>query len=201
MKIEKVRENRLRITIPAEDLTHWGVTAESIAGNSPAAQDMFFALLRQAEQETGFRANNARLVVEAMPAHGGGVDDLIIYVTRVESEAEEALYERVNRQKRPFKLKAKSSEPAEDAAQPTVVMVEFTELEELVALCHAAPQDADGDLYMLDDCYYLFTGGQLGDFCSEFGRVAETPLRHRVLEHGTLVLKNCAFSALRKNFS
>ena len=92
MRLELIRQNKLKITIAREELSSYGVTPDAISKNSDEAQAMFYSVLRKAEEEVGFVYSGSRLVVEAMPSSGG----LTIYVTKVDTEAEQKLYDHIS---------------------------------------------------------------------------------------------------------
>ncbi|MCH5188892.1 MAG: adaptor protein MecA, partial [Oscillospiraceae bacterium] len=92
MRLELIRQNKLKITLAKEELSSYGINPEAISKNSDEAQAMFFSVLRKAEEEVGFVYSNSRLVVEAMPSSGG----LVIYVTKVDNEAEQKLFDHIS---------------------------------------------------------------------------------------------------------
>ena len=94
MKFEILKPNKIKVIVEHCDLEKWGVTADDMAKNSPETRDIFFDMLRQAEKETGFSCNNARLVVEA--AIRSDSDELTLFVTKVDSDEEKALFVNVN---------------------------------------------------------------------------------------------------------
>ena len=83
MRIEKINSNKIRIFISREDLNEWNIDFNSVTGNTPAAQDMFWSIMEQAEREVAFFAKDAQLIVEAVSNH---VDGFVMQVTKVADE-------------------------------------------------------------------------------------------------------------------
>ena len=54
MRLELIRQNKLKITLAKEDLSSYGVNPEAISKSSDEAQAMFYSVLRKAEEEVGF---------------------------------------------------------------------------------------------------------------------------------------------------
>ena len=87
MKIEKISPNKIRIFISKEDLREWNVDFNSVTGNTPAAQNMFWSMMERAEREVDFHAEGSQLIVEAVASH---VDGFIMQVTKVTDEEADA---------------------------------------------------------------------------------------------------------------
>lgn len=87
MRIERVNSNKIRIFISKEDLREWNVDFNSVTGNTPAAQNMFWSMMERAEREVDFRAEGSQLIVEAVASH---VDGFIMQVTKVTDEEADA---------------------------------------------------------------------------------------------------------------
>ena len=87
MRIEKVSPNKIRIFISREDLIKWNIDFNSVTGNTPAAQDMFWSLMKQAEREVDFFVDDSQLIVEAMSSN---MDGFIMQVTKVVNDENDA---------------------------------------------------------------------------------------------------------------
>ena len=55
LKIEKLNEDKLKITLSIDDLEERNITLHSFMYNSPESQDLFWELLQEAEKECGFK--------------------------------------------------------------------------------------------------------------------------------------------------
>lgn len=83
MKIEKLNENRIRITFNHSDLQENNIDVHSFMSNSIESQSLFLTMLDEAEREVGFVTDNYRLSIEAIALSNG---TFIITVTRIEKE-------------------------------------------------------------------------------------------------------------------
>jgi len=83
MRIERLSSNKIRVFITREDLVEWNIDFTSVTGNTPAAQDMFWSIMEQAEREVEFFAQDSQLIVEAVAS---SLDGFIMQVTKVADE-------------------------------------------------------------------------------------------------------------------
>ena len=79
MKIEKLNENQLKITLAPEDLSIRGLALTELSYGSPKTKDLYNELLEQAISEFGFESEEGALVIEAVPTSKG---NLIIFITK-----------------------------------------------------------------------------------------------------------------------
>ena len=66
MKIEKLNEDKIRITLNIEDLKERDIDLHSFMSNSIESQGIFFDMLDTAEKEVGFNTNDCRIMIEAL---------------------------------------------------------------------------------------------------------------------------------------
>lgn len=83
MKIEKLNENKIRVTFNYTDLTDNNIDVHSFMSNSIESQSLFLNILDEAEREVGFITDNYKLSIEALALSNG---TFIITVTRIEKE-------------------------------------------------------------------------------------------------------------------
>ena len=81
MKIEKVNENQIRCTLSKEDLEDRQIKLSELAYGSEKAKVLFRDMIQQANYEFGFEADDAPIMVEAIPISG---DHIILQITKVE---------------------------------------------------------------------------------------------------------------------
>ena len=84
MKIEKLNENKIRVTFNNLDLKKNNMDVHSFMSNSIESQSLFLNILDEAEREVGFITDNYKLSIEAIALSNG---TFIITVTRVEKES------------------------------------------------------------------------------------------------------------------
>lgn len=66
MKIEKLNENKIRITLNMEDLSERDIDYHSFMSNSIESQGIFLDMLNTAEKEVGFNTDDCRIMIEAL---------------------------------------------------------------------------------------------------------------------------------------
>ncbi len=199
MRFELLKPNKIKVIVEASDLESWGITADDIAKNSPETRDIFFEMLRRAEKETGFTCNNARLVVEA--AIQSGSNELTLFVTKVDSEDEKALFDKIS-SAMPIFTKDKKQTPSKDLEkkEKASTIIELADFEDVVKMCHTMRECMWGSLYSYKDKYYMTMLPSYVKKASEFGAVCPEEYRSLVEEHGTPVVKNSAFLTIRNRF-
>lgn len=85
MKIERISDNSIRVTLNKEDLEDKGIKLTDLAYGTETAVQLFHDMMEQANEEVGFEVNNAPLMVEAIPV---SADSLILIINRVDEPDE-----------------------------------------------------------------------------------------------------------------
>jgi adapter protein MecA 1/2 len=175
MRIERVAQNQLKITLSNDDLRNWDINIDRITRNPDEAQDLFWSLIRQADDETGFFTDGSQLIVEAMPK----ADGFSMIITKVE---EDGLYQgqRVAPRIRPRReLRSKRRSP-----QGHVLIFRFDRFDALVEACQCIENRFAGysKLYKYDQAYYLvldavndFLAADLALLLTEYGQKVTDP--------------------------
>ena len=195
MKLELIRQNKLKITLCKEELSSYGINVDSISKNSDEAQAMFFSVLKRAEAEVGFVYANSKLVVEAMPSSG----DLVIFVTKVDNEAEQQLFERISA-RQVVRPQARSEFHGDRNEGRTSYMVELSSFDDVVEMCHAVPTYFGGTLYSSGESYYVAVGAGMEKIAAEYGRILDENAQSLIEEHGTPVIYRRTFDIIRNRF-
>jgi len=85
LKIERINDNQIKCTLTGSDLSARNLTLSELAYGTDKARNLFQEMLRQASSETGFDAEDAPLMVEAIPLSG---ESLILIITKVDEPEE-----------------------------------------------------------------------------------------------------------------
>lgn len=197
MKFEKLKANKIKVTVNAHDCEELGISFDAMAKNSPQAREVFFKLLRRAEKETGFTCNNARLVVEA--AIQAEKSEMTLFVTKVDNEEEKELFDKLSHINLPNLIKEDTEETPKEKKAST--MVELSDFEDVIKMCHCMRECFWGTLYSYKDKYYMTMLPNYIPKASEFGSPCPESYRSIVEEHGTAIVKNSAFLFIRNKFS
>jgi len=148
MKIEKVNNNKIKVTVTPDEMQQWGVDFESLAGNSPEARDLFWNLIKKAEFETGFVVDNSQLIVEAMPLKNDGI---VLFVTRIDEDYDSEKYGRIKIRRPRYRVKKHVLHD-----DNTVILYSFNNFDDL---CEFSKQwqhlGENSNLYSYGGLYYL----------------------------------------------
>ena len=85
MKIEKVNENQIRCTLTREDLVSRELKISELAYGTEKAKNLFRDMMRQANFEFGFEAEDIPLMIEAIPLNS---ECIVLIITKVEDPEE-----------------------------------------------------------------------------------------------------------------
>lgn len=85
MKIEKVNENQIRCTLTREDLISRELKISELAYGTEKAKTLFRDMMRQANFEFGFEAEDIPLMIEAIPLNA---ECIVLIITKVEDPEE-----------------------------------------------------------------------------------------------------------------
>ena len=105
MKIEKLNENKIRITLNIEDLNERNIDLHSFMSNSIESQDIFMDMLDKAYEEVGFNTDDCRIMIEAIALKNG---IFVLTITKFEHNDDKLPFKRRNvnskRKKTPLNL-------------------------------------------------------------------------------------------------
>ena len=85
MKIEKINENQIRCTLTREDLASRHLKLSELAYGTEKAKNLFRDMMRQANFEFGFEAEDIPLMIEAIPLNS---ECIVLIITKVEDPEE-----------------------------------------------------------------------------------------------------------------
>lgn len=93
MKIEKLNDNKIRITLNIEDLNERNISMQSFMSNSIESQDIFYDMLDKADEEVGFNTDDCRIMIEALALKNGV---FVLTITKFEHEEGKSNLKRKN---------------------------------------------------------------------------------------------------------
>jgi len=152
MKIEKISDNKIKVTLSTSDLHERNLDFSALTYNSPQAQVLFWDMLHQAEAEFGFSAADAQLFIEATPGSG---DNLVITLTKVEEDGDfESIQKYIRNRFKRSELKTKKKSKKVSSG---ILLYSFDEFEDLCKVVGSISESYSGDstLYKYEDSYYL----------------------------------------------
>ncbi len=177
MKIEKLTEDKLKITLTLDDLADRNIDLYSFMYNSPESQDLFWDAMNKAEEECGFNVDNSMIYVEASTS-GGGNFTLIVTKTKEKPVVKFDLPESTSSKKGKIVLKRRTSEITAENN-----IFEFSSFDDICNYCKNINMSQVGKntIYNFDNKYYL--------------KASSLPPTMTILEYATLVKRPELFEA------
>jgi adapter protein MecA 1/2 len=152
MKIEKVNENIIKVTISLNDLEERNIDLSSLNYNSPAAQELFWEMMEQAEVQFGFNASDSQLIFEASP---DSTEGFIVTITKMDEDGEfESIQKYIKSRFRNTDLRVKKKNKK---VCSTILIYSFVALDDLCLLSKkiCTLYTGDSSVYKYKDTYYL----------------------------------------------
>ena len=195
MKIEKLNENKIKITLNIEDLNARNIDVQSFIYNSPESQDLFWDVMREAEKEYGFSVDESMVYVEAS-ATASGVFTLTVTKTS-NSLNQPNLKSKVKKQN--YKLKRKKQNPSLDNS-----IYKFNTFDDICDFCKASniEQFEENSLYKLDSVYFLLVSKIPNSNILEYAERERNIdlLLAKISEYGNTIIEKNALQEISNNF-
>jgi len=197
MKIEKINDNKIKVTLSTGELKERNLDFQALRYNTPEAQTLFWDMMKQAENEHGFKTSNCQLFIEAASINDG---QFIVTVTKIQ---EKALPPAPQKKKLPMpelKVRKKSTVKSENS------IYKFDDFEQICELISSVsiPADTPSSLYEYNGSYFIVgkTSKQLHLIISEFSEVIKDSIAIEGIlgEHGKKIIEKTAFNKLIKSF-
>lgn len=152
MKIEKISENMIRVTISYNDLEERNVDLNALNYNTPAAQEFLWDLMEQAEEQLGFNLTDSQLIIEPVPDTSEG---FVITITRIDEDGEfESIHKYIKSRMKKSDLRVKKK--SRKVSSP-LLLYSFRTLNDICELADKLDIHYNGEstLYRCRDTYYL----------------------------------------------
>lgn len=215
MKIERISENQLKLTLTKDDLKERDIKLEDLITPSEKTQKLFRDIMEQALDEEDFVSENTPLMVEAVPM---GVDGIMIIVTKVNNKDGKNspptdLLQQAQETRRWKKKPLDTLEHAEEK-NSDILIYSFPALDDVIQVSIRLDSSFKGEsaVYKNDGKYFLVLQGdtytaeessaELEPVLKEYGQKhVSTPLaKYYLLEHGETIIATKAVKALAKTF-
>jgi adapter protein MecA 1/2 len=208
MKIERISDNIIKVTVSLNDLEDRNIDLSSLNYNSPAAQELFWDMMEQAEVQFGFSVSDSQLIIEPLPDSDDG---FIITITKMDEDGDfESIQKYIKNKYKKTDVRVKKKGRK---VLSSVVIYYFNTFEDLCALSKKMSTVYSGDctLYKLKSKYYVvltrsnFTTNDAKLFeilLSEYGnKVSNVTFYEGYLnEYGTKIIENNTFETLNNYF-
>lgn len=197
MKIEKINDNKIKVTLSTTELKERNLDFQSLRYNTPEAQTLFWDMMKQAENEHGFKTTNCQLFIEAASINDG---QFIVTVTKLQNKT---LPPVPQKKKLPMPdLKVKKKQPIKNENY----VYKFDDFEQLCNLLasKAIPSDIPSTLYEYKNSFFIVSNPpkQVHLIISEFGEIIKDSIAIEGIlqEHGKKIISKNAFNILSETF-
>lgn len=201
MKIEKINDNKIRITLSNSELEERHLDFQSLRYNTPEAQNLFFDMMKIAETEHGFHTANCQLFIEAASVNGG---QFIVTITKLHDKA------------LPPIPKKKAIVPELKVKRKALILnlvYRFNSFEQICELANSQllPITLPTELYEYNNVYFLSVKtASMGKeelkktnlIISEFGELVQDSemMSATLAEHGNKIMKQYALKKVMQYF-
>ena len=194
MKIEKLNDNKIKITFNIDDLEDKNIDLYSFMHNSQETQDLFWDLLNKAERECGFNVDNSMIYVEATTTGGG---NFTLIVTKTNEKP--TFLNSQSSKKKNIKLKRKTA-----PLQNTENIYEFECFDDICEFIKVIniSDITNNSLYSMNGKYYLKTSSMSYNNILEYANICASSkmLEAKLNEYGKKLIDNYALQSISKIF-
>lgn len=192
MKIEKLNENKIKITFNIDDLEAKNIDVYSFMHNTPETQKLFWDILNEAEKECGFNVDNSMIYIEASTSGGG---NFVLIVTKTN---EKPAFKNNTLMKKNLKLKRKTIPVA--TQENIYQFANFDNLCDFVKTINLRGVKANS-LYFMNGAYYLKCSLNNTSII-EYASIVDNPalLEAKLNEYGKLIIEKRALQTVKKFF-
>lgn len=208
MKMEKISDNIIKVTISLKDLEERNIDLNSLTYNSPAAQELFWDMMEQAETLFGFTASDSQLIFEASQDSD---EDFVVTITRMDEDGDfESIHKYI---KNKYKVSDTKVRRKNRKVYTTLMVYSFRSFDDVCQLSHVLDSVYSGKstLYKLGNAYYLIltkshmaysSVKNLEAILSEYGnKVSNASFYEGYLnEHGSKLIDSNAIEVINKFF-
>lgn len=193
MKIERISQNKVKLTVSNEDLVRWGIATQNFVANSQETHELFIDLIKRAENETGVRMlDNPGLMIEAMQKPDG----IVFFVTMPE-QGRDIMF--------PPQLRKKLLRTKSVLQKVPLGIYLFSSLDDLCDYVKIlSTSNVESDLYLFDKNYYLVLpeiNERLAGLMDYAISVKKTELSVSFLqEYGKIIARGNALDTINKYF-
>ena len=196
VKIEKLSDNKIRITLSSTELKERHLDFQALRYNTPEAQTLFLDMMKQAENEHGFKTSNCQLFIEAASINDG---QFIVTVTKIQ---EKALPPVPQKRRTLPEIKVRKKQTSTSGK----IIYKFDEFEQICELIKSKsiPLDLPSTLYEYNNTFFLVLkpSPKTHLLILEFGEmVKDLDIAEGFLsEHGNKIIDSSALNTINENF-
>lgn len=212
MKIEKIAENKVRITLTIDELSQRQITLKDIEQDSVMAQDLFLDLLEESDLNDEFIAEDSQLFVEAS---SDNESLFVVTITKIDYMPEISKYtvKKKKQEKKPLKKPLTKSDHNSPDYTVASSIYKFSSLDSIFDLSNKIKEESvfmgTNSLYKYNENYFLVFGNAsiknkkfiktfalLSEYSSEY--YATDLYKTLINEKSQLIIKGKALQQLTK---
>lgn len=157
MKVEKINENKIRITLTLEELSKRKISIKDIEKNSVLARELFVNLIEEYNLEEDFPLDGSQFFIEA---RSDSSNLFIVTITKIENMPEVETYDLPQK----AKIKKKNKKDLNNLKQPLNYTIDsfvymFDSLETILEMCDKTKKEklffGKNSLYKNENNYFL----------------------------------------------
>ena len=195
LKIEKINEDKIIITLDNNDLKSKNIDATSFLHNSPETQDLFWDVMQEAEKQYGFNIDESMIRVDAHISNSGLYT---LIVTKSSNKLDFLPLKNIdNNKSKNIKLKRKDVSNSYGNQ-----IYSFENFSDLANYAKVSEIKANSSLYVLNNKFYLQTS-EKDSTISDYASLVINPeiMMSKIHEYGKSIYKNNAIESLLKALS
>lgn len=196
MKIEKITENKIKITFNIDDLAEKNIDLYSFLHNTPETQDLFWDILNEAEKECGFNVDNSTICIEASTS---GAGNFILIVTKT-NEIPRINFRQNNISKKKH-LKLKRKTPSLNLTTNIYKFETFDDICDFAKIIDTNKIQND-TLYFMNNKYYLKTNSMPYACILEYATLLKSPkiIEAKLAEYANVIMQENALQTISNFF-
>jgi len=207
LKIEKIDENKVKITLTLDELSQRQISLKDIEQDSNTAQDLFLDLLEESDLQEDFLMDDSQLFVEAS---SDNENLFIVTITKIDYMPELAKYATTKK-----KTRKKTSSKTNAVSEYTVAscIYKFSNLDKILDLSSKLKLEKSfmgtNSLYKYEDSYFIVFSPSsiknakfiktfviLSEYCDQY--YAADMYKTLVKEKSKLIIEKKALQTLSK---
>lgn len=206
MKVEKINENKIKITLSFEELEKRDISLKDLEKDSMKAKDLFLNLIEESNLDEDFIIDDSQLFIEAFSDNN---NTFVVTITKIENNIPDILKYKSDTLN--FKLKSKFKNNISYRVDSNIYM--FESIEQIFKLCEDSKSEnlffGRNYLYKLNNKYFLIFNKSsvknnkflktfifLSEYCSAYYK--DNIYELSIKEKATEILKTSALQKLSK---
>ncbi len=192
MKVEKLNENKIKITLDNNDLKSRNIDTHALIQNTPESQDLFWEVMQEVEKKYNFQVDESMIYVEAHMSQSG------VFTLIVTKDQNSIIKRKPKAHEKNIKLKRKTIPDDLNSK-----LFKFNSFNSLCNFCKIADKKGycKTSLYLLNDFYYLYISLYSGNSILEFADVTQNQDKTlaKISEYGKTIYKENAIRMIQKH--